>query len=113
MFATNTLCHRIEYLAFDKLKLTPHVAGCTILACASSSSELIASLVGVLVAKNDLSINSNLLMITRICCFCVYKIEVNLNKYPIRDCFFYFLNLILLFFCCSKTISVDYIGTTV
>lgn len=96
----------IEYLSFEKLHLSSHVAGATILAAASSGSELCTSMVGVFFAKNDLSINMlvgagsyNLLVITTICCFCVYKFKTKLYKFQIlRDSFFYSLNLILLVF---------------
>ncbi|CAF0893490.1 unnamed protein product [Brachionus calyciflorus] len=94
----------IEYLSFEKLKLSPHVAGSTILAAASSSTELFISLMGVFFARSDISLNSiigaasyNLLVITSICCFCVYKFPTQLLKFQIiRDFLFYSLNLVLL-----------------
>lgn len=37
-------------------------------------------------------------MITSLSCFCVYKLDIKIFKYPVyRDGFFYFLNLILLY----------------
>ena len=96
----------IEYLSFEKLKLKPHVAGATILAAGSSMTELFTSLAGVFLAKNDISINIllgsgsyNMLIIVGISSFFVFQIKDHkLKKYPIfRDCFFYFINLLLIF----------------
>jgi K+-dependent Na+/Ca+ exchanger-like protein len=99
-----------EYLSFVKLKLSAHVAGATLLAASSSFTELFASVVGVFFAKNDLSINAllgsgsyNLLVIVSICCFCVYKLNIRVYKYPVlRDSFFYLVSLGVLFTCLYK-----------
>jgi len=95
----------LEYLSFEKWNLKPHVAGATILAFASSGSELMTSIIGVFIARNDLSLNTvlgsgsyNLLVITGVCCFYIYKLDIQLNQYPIyRDSLFYVINLIILF----------------
>ena len=95
----------LEYLAFFKLHLSPHVAGATILAAATSISELITSMVSVFTSRTDIAINSllgsgsyNLLVNTSICCLCVGQLRIKLDKYPImRDCSFYMLNLIVLY----------------
>ena len=100
----------LEYISFEKLKLSPHVAGATLLAFASSISELLTSTVGVFFAKNDISMNTligsgayNLLVIISLCCFCVYKLNAQLIKYPIlRDCFFYMLSSVSLYFLLYK-----------
>ena len=95
----------LKYLAFFKLHLSPHVAGATILAAASSISELVTSVVSVFTSKTDIAINTllgsgsyNLLVNTSICCLCVGQRNIKLHRYPIlRDCILYMLNLIVLY----------------
>jgi len=75
------------------------------LAASSSSSELCISLVGVFFARNDISVSTilgsasyNLLIITSLCSFCVYHLNIKLEIYPvIRDSLFYSINLIVFY----------------
>ena len=60
---------------------------------------------GVFFAKNDLSLSTllgsgsyNLLVISSLCSFCVYKLNIKLSVYPvIRDSLFYALNLVFFY----------------
>uniref|UniRef100_A0A0K2T2R8 Sodium/calcium exchanger membrane region domain-containing protein n=1 Tax=Lepeophtheirus salmonis TaxID=72036 RepID=A0A0K2T2R8_LEPSM len=87
----------------EKLGISPDVAGATFMAAGGSAPELFTSIIGVLIAKNDVGIGTiigsavfNILFVIAACAFAA-KEALSLSAWPlIRDVFFYSLSLTLL-----------------
>ena len=100
----------VEYIAFERCRLSGSAAGALILAGASSFTELCASTVGVLFTKSDLAINLvlgsgayNLLVITGVSSIAVHRLALRLCVHAVlRDALFYAIALLILLACLSK-----------
>eukprot|EP00096_Caligus_rogercresseyi_P005369 TRINITY_DN2070_c0_g1_i1.p1 TRINITY_DN2070_c0_g1~~TRINITY_DN2070_c0_g1_i1.p1 ORF type:complete len:592 (+),score=119.10 TRINITY_DN2070_c0_g1_i1:479-2254(+) len=87
----------------EKLGISPDVAGATFMAAGGSAPELFASVIGVLIAKNDVGIGTiigsavfNILFVIAACAFAA-KEALSLSAWPlVRDVFFYSISLTLL-----------------
>ncbi|KAM7533106.1 hypothetical protein Aperf_G00000120527 [Anoplocephala perfoliata] len=87
----------------DVLRLQPDVAGATFMAAGSSAPELATTLVGVLIARDDIGLGAvvgsadfNVMFVTSVCAL-FSKEVIYLNWWPlVRDCLFYLISIILL-----------------
>nr|CDS29474.1 sodium:potassium:calcium exchanger [Hymenolepis microstoma] len=89
----------------DVLRLQPDVAGATFMAAGSSAPELATTLVGVLIARDDIGLGAvvgsadfNVMFVTSVCALFSKEI-IYLNWWPLfRDSVFYLISIILLAF---------------
>ncbi|KAH9285375.1 putative sodium/potassium/calcium exchanger [Echinococcus granulosus] len=87
----------------DVLRLQPDVAGATFMAAGSSAPELATTLVGVLIARDDIGLGAvvgsadfNVMFVTSVCALFSKEI-IYLNWWPlVRDSTFYLVSIILL-----------------
>ncbi|KAL5963115.1 Sodium/potassium/calcium exchanger 4, partial [Taenia solium] len=87
----------------DVLRLQPDVAGATFMAAGSSAPELATTLVGVLIARDDIGLGAvvgsadfNVMFVTSVCAL-FSKEVIYLNWWPlVRDSIFYLVSIILL-----------------
>eukprot|EP00418_Pyrodinium_bahamense_P030390 CAMPEP_0179135790 /NCGR_PEP_ID=MMETSP0796-20121207/64670_1 /TAXON_ID=73915 /ORGANISM="Pyrodinium bahamense, Strain pbaha01" /LENGTH=348 /DNA_ID=CAMNT_0020834829 /DNA_START=67 /DNA_END=1110 /DNA_ORIENTATION=+ len=88
--------------------IKPDVAGATFMAAGGSAPELFTSLIGALIAENDVGFSTivgsavfNVLFVIGLCGY-VSKIPIQLTWWPLfRDCTYYILGLSLLAFCAA------------
>merc|ERR1711874_568480 len=87
----------------EKYKISPDVAGATLMAAGGSAPELFTSIIGVFIAVSDVGIGTivgsavfNVLFVIAACAFAA-KEALSLTAWPlIRDVFFYAISLGLL-----------------
>ncbi|VDM33452.1 unnamed protein product [Hydatigera taeniaeformis] len=87
----------------DALRLQPDVAGATFMAAGSSAPELATTLVGVLIARDDIGLGAvvgsadfNVMFVTSVCALFSKEI-IYLNWWPlVRDSIFYLVSISLL-----------------
>ena len=88
-----------------ELKLSPDVAGATLMAAGSSAPELATVVIGVFFAKDDIGVSGvigsavfNIMFVISVCALCAGT-GCHLNWWPlIRDCFFYALSILVMLF---------------
>lgn len=92
----------------DQWKIKPDVAGATFMAAGGSAPELFTSLIGAVIAVNDVGFGTivgsavfNVLFVIGLCGYAAGK-EIELTWWPLfRDCSYYIIGLSLLAICAS------------